>query len=146
MKISFIGVLLIISSGIAFGQPSTRPVLKPIETITIPVVIFDTMTYEVMKGRACVGLVEAQRAEILKLGILLVSGAEAIELKDTQISQQGAKIDRLEAVVSNQVETIDLEKDKVEAKFKAKLKRVWGWFVGIVVTETTVLILVLVLI
>lgn len=98
------------------------------QNYTLPSVLFDSMTFEVFKGRSCDSVKRHQANEIEKLGVELVAKGTALRL-----SQKGSI--QLDSLLSNSKrgqEILTMQFDKDISKEKRKVKK-WR---GIAIIET----------
>jgi len=102
------------------------------QSFTLPSVLFDSMAFEVRKGRSCDTLQRKQQAEIKALGAELLANGRAIELqtdenKALNVIIQGFKKEAENSKVIHKEELHDEKK-------KGNKKGVGGFILGVALT------------
>lgn len=113
---------LILGSKIAYSQ-----------TYPVPVVLFDSLVFEVQRGRICDSLSRAQSDEIMKLGNELIKQGELLRLTQLESDGKSFIIGRWEAEYQALNDGIVLMKKTFKAKINRLLRVVFIEGVGIVV-------------
>ena len=130
---------------IAFWSPCTQAQRKAIDPIgykpspsdlnyTLSGVLFDSMAYEVQKGRLCEEIRLLQTAQLINLSDLIDSKGKAIELLKTQTNA-------LEGQVYIWEQTYDLNDEQHQAQNKYLKKSILKWKL-IAVMEVVLIVLV----
>lgn len=104
---------------------------------TLPSVLFDSMTFEVFKGRSCDSVRIAQADEIIKKGKELIDTNKALELSQSESKTLSSLLQNSKE--SNEILSVQFSKDLKEEKRKTKKWR------GIAVIESVGFIGILIL-
>ena len=104
---------------------------------SLPSVLFDSLVYFTLKGKACDTLVQKQEAEIQKLGAELLANGQAIVLLQKESSTLDALVKNCEKLGELAQKEFKIEKQKLIVKIR-KLIRV-------VIVEGVVIVVMIIL-
>lgn len=102
----------------------TGSVTASAQNYTLPAWVYDSMTFEVARGRECSALVDGLNFEILALKSVTLSQDKAITLQKDQIQSYAILEGNLKAQNQNQSDLFFIEKSKLKGKIKKKNKTI----------------------
>ncbi len=104
----------------------TGSVTASAQNYTLPAWVYDSMTFEVARGRECSALVDGLNFEILALKAVTLSQGKAITLQKEQIQSYAILEGNLKAQNQNQSELFFIEKSTLRQKVKKRNKLIIG--------------------